>query len=97
MLLDSRVDRSVVHLSIVEPCEWLGKHIILKGVNGIPLKIALAEIRIHTGQSSIPLVVATLETIQDKVLIGRDIGPVFNDLFMQELVENGKETNDGDV
>ena len=39
--------------------------------------------------------VATLETMQDKVLIGRDIGPVFIDLFMQELVENGKETNDG--
>ena len=72
MLLDSGADCSVVHPSIVEPCEWLGKHIILKGVNGIPLKSALAKIWIHTGQYGIPLVVKTLETMQDKILIGRD-------------------------
>ena len=44
MLLDSGADRSVVHPSIVESCEWIGKHVMIKGVNGVPMKCPLAEI-----------------------------------------------------
>ena len=57
-------------------------------MDGTPITSPLAKVWVYTGDYSIPLVVATLETMQDKVLIGRDIGPVFNELFMRELTES---------
>ena len=72
----------------MEPQEWLEQHITVRGVDGTPITSPLAKVWLYTGEYSIPLVVATLETMQDKVLIGRDIGPVFNELFMRELTES---------
>ena len=77
MMLDSGADRSVVHRSVVEQTEWLGKYIIVRGVVwSSPIQSRLAKIWIYTGDYSIPLVVATLESMQEKVLIGRDIGRI---------------------
>ena len=33
--------------------------------------------------------------MQEKVLIGRDIGPIFNGLFMREIAENGSGEGEG--
>ena len=68
MLLDSGADSSVIRPSVIYLCEWLGQHITLKGVFS------------ESMNSYIPLVVTTLDKMQDKVLIGRDIGPVFTEL-----------------
>ena len=65
MLLDSGAD--LVHPSVVEPQEWLKQHITVRGVDGTPITSPLAKVWLYTGEYSIPLVVATLETMQDKV------------------------------
>ena len=57
-------------------------------MDGTPITSPPAKVWVYTGDYSIPFVVATLETMQEKVLIGRDIGPVFNELFMRELTES---------
>ena len=48
----------------------------------------MARVWLHTGEFSIPLTVVAIENSEDKVLIGRDIGLVFNQLMMQEICEN---------
>ena len=73
MMLDSGADRSVLHPSVVEHTEWLGKYIIMRGVDGVPIQSRLEKIWIYMGEYSIHLVVATLESMQEKVLIERDI------------------------
>ena len=88
MLLDSGAGWSVVHPSVVKPQEWLEQHITVRGVDGTPIMSPLATVWVNTGEYSIHLVVATLETMQDNVLIGRNIGTVFNELFMRELTES---------
>ena len=88
MLLDSGADRSVVRPSVVKPNEWLGRTITVKGVHGDRVESPLARAWLHTGSYSIPLTVVAIENAEDKVLIGRDIGPVFNELMLQEICED---------
>ena len=38
MMLDSGADRSVVHPSVVKHTEWLGKNIIVRGVDVVPIQ-----------------------------------------------------------
>ena len=45
----------------------------------------LARVWLHSGNYSIPPVVVALKNAHDKVLIVRDIGPVFNELMLQEI------------
>jgi hypothetical protein len=63
----------------------------VKGVGGIAQQAPLAKVWVHVGDYSIPLVVAVLENAQDDVLIGRDIGPVFNELMMQQITESRQQ------
>ena len=63
------------------------KKIKVKGVHGNVVESPLARVWLHTSDYSIPLVVVAIENAQDKVLIGRDIGPVFNELMLQEICE----------
>ena len=100
-VLDNGADRSVVHPSVVEPNEWLGKKIKVKGVHGNVVESPLARVWLHTGDYSICLVVVAIENTQDKVLIGRDIAPVL--LMLQEIenstsenIENSKEFVDSE-
>lgn len=77
----------MVHPKVVQPQEWLDRSIRVKGVNGEAQQAPLAK---HVGEYnySIPLVVSVLENAQDDVLIGRDIGLVFNELMMQHITES---------
>ena len=38
MMLDSGADQSVVHPSVVDHTERLGKYIIMRGVDGVPIQ-----------------------------------------------------------
>ena len=68
------------------------KKIKVKGVHGNVMESPLARVWLHTGDYSIPLVVVAIQNSQDKVLIGRgDIGPIFNELMLQEICRAKKK------
>ena len=57
------------------------KNIIMRGVDGVPIQSRLANIWSYKSNYSIHLVVATLESMQEKVLIERDNSKQFYVLF----------------
>ena len=74
MHIDIGADRTVVDANLVEEKEYLGRNVTLEGFNGFNTSQPLAKVWIEVVKHRLHHIVAVVDNVLEKILLGMDTG-----------------------
>ena len=74
MLVDTGAEKTMVSAELVQPEQYLGKTIPLRGFDGRKMHAPIAKVWIKVGEYGIPAEVAVVNNVLEMVYLGVDLG-----------------------
>ena len=74
MKIDCGAQITMVDSSLVNPLQYVGEHVLIKGYRKAPEKVPLAKVWLEVGEYSMQREVAVMNDATEPVLLGMDLG-----------------------
>ena len=74
MKIDCGAQITMVDSSLVNPLQYVGEHVLIKGYRKAPEKVPLAKVWLEVGEYSMQRKVAVMNDATERVLLGMDLG-----------------------
>ena len=74
MKIDCDAQITMVDSSLVNPLQYVGEHVLIKGYRKAPEKVPLAKVWLLVGEYSMQREVAVMNDGTEPVLLGMDLG-----------------------